>query len=278
MAKPGDVVGVVKYVVKQAPRYQLDANAVVAVAIQEGLMTKGGAPGDNGTSFGPWQLHQGGAYPASAPQQVDAANAWAWSDQGIDYALGRMQSVAGGLKGRPAVRAIVYRFERPKDPATEYKNAVQALPSNDGGPSGGSLAGPIGDIISGVYHGSGIATGVGIVTGAVGTGESIVSGTEAVGHFLGNLTNPAFILRGLEIIGGGLFVLFGLYLLGRQSGVVNRAQGTAAKVAAVIPETRAVAPAIQAKAEAGRQRRAAAKAKRQRRRELDEKYGAEAPF
>jgi hypothetical protein len=226
-------------VVKRAPQYHLDPNAVVAVAIQEGLLTKGGAPGDNGTSFGPWQLHQGGAYPASAPQQQDAANAWAWSDAGVDYALSRMQQVAGGMKGRQAVRAIVFKFERPKNPQAEYAAAVQALPHNDGGPAGGSASGVLGDIISGVYQGSGIATGVGVVTGAAGAAGAVVSGTEAVGSFLGHLTDPKYLLRGLEVVAGGAFVLFALYLLGRQSGVVQQAQGAAMTVASVTPQGRA---------------------------------------
>src|SRR5690242_7857233 len=88
----------------------LDPNAVLSVASQEGL---GGGIGDQGTSYGPFQLHKGGAYPTSAPQAPGDAQAWATSPEGIDYALGRINSVAGGLKGSGAVRAIVERFERP---------------------------------------------------------------------------------------------------------------------------------------------------------------------
>lgn len=270
MPKPGDVAGVASYVLKQAPRYQLDPNAVVAVALQEGLLTKGGAPGDNGTSFGPWQLHQGGAYPASAPQTKDAANAWAWSDAGINYALGRMQSVAGGMKGRQAVKAIVYRFERPADPATEYQNAVQALPASDGGPAGGP--GPWG-LIKGIQVGPVPGVTVGTATGAAG---AAASGAEAVASFLGHLTDPKYLLRGLEVAGGAFFVLLGLYVLGRQAGVVDRATGAVGSVAQVIPEARLAR-------EARLTRRAAAAShpvhvKARQRAALDEKYGAEAPF
>jgi hypothetical protein len=263
-------------VVKRAPQYQLDPNAVVAVAIQEGLLTKGGAPGDNGTSFGPWQLHQGGAYPASAPQQQDAANAWAWSDAGVDYALRQMQSVAGGLKGRQAVRAIVYRFERPKNPAAEYKAAVGALPSNDGGPSGGGGLGAI-------LHGANVVVtsvvpGAGAAEGAVGAAGSVIHGAEATATFLGHLTDPKYLLRGLEVVAGGLFVLFGLYLLGRQAGVVQRAQGAAMTVAQFTP----VGPEAKAAKAAGAiERRSAGQAvhrKAARRAALDRKYGSEAPF
>lgn len=267
--KPGDAASLARYVVKRAPQYQLDPNAVIVVAIQEGIS---GKVGDNGTSFGPWQLHQGGAYPANAPQQADAANAWAWSPAGVDYALSRMSSVAGGLKGRQAVRAIVYRFERPKNPAAEYSAAVQALPSNDGGPqsNGVDILGIIDKVASTAPV---IGPAIGAAGGVAGAAGGVLHSGEALATFLGNLTNPRFILRGLEILGGGLFVLFGLYLLGRQAGLVQKAQGAAMTVASVTPQGRAAkvagaAGAIERKSMGKAARRAA----------LDRKYGTEAPF
>src|SRR5215471_11127055 len=93
----------------------LDPRAVLAVAGQEGLA---GGIGDQGTSFGPFQLHYGGAYPGSAPRgSPQQSHAWAWSPQGLDYALGRIAQVAGGQRGEQAVRSIVSQFERPADPA-----------------------------------------------------------------------------------------------------------------------------------------------------------------
>lgn len=100
----------------------LDPQAVLAIAAHEGL---GGGIGDNNTSFGPWQLHQGGAYPSSAPQDPAAAQQWAWSPQGIDYALGSISHVAGGLKGLPAIEAISTRFERPANPQAEIADAAR---------------------------------------------------------------------------------------------------------------------------------------------------------
>ncbi len=111
------------YIQQRARRYGLDPRAVLAVAAQEGLS---GGIGDNGTSFGPFQLHYGGAYPASAPQGADASQAWAWSPQGVDYALSRMGQVAGGQTGGQAVRSIVSRFERPADPGPEITRALAA--------------------------------------------------------------------------------------------------------------------------------------------------------
>lgn len=267
--KPGDAASLARYVLKQAPRYQLDPNAVVAVALQEGIS---GKVGDNGTSFGPWQLHQGGAYPANAPQAPDAANTWAWSPAGVDYALGRMQSVAGGLKGRAAVHAIVYRFERPTNPAGEYAAAVQALPASDGGPSGGG--GVLGSILHDVNVGATtVVPGLGAAEGAAGAAGSVVSGAESVASFLGKLTDPHFLLRGLEIVGGGLLLLFGLYLLGRQAGVVQGAQSAAMTAASFTPQGRAGKVAMAAGAVEGASMKRAS-----RRAALDRKYGTEAPF
>ena len=113
---------------------QLDPKAVLAVAAQEGL---GGGIGDNGTSFGPFQLHYGGAYPSFAPQGAQASQAWAWSPEGINYALRNISQVAGGLKGPSAVNAIVTRFERPANPSGEVAGALRAYgaPINVGSPT-----------------------------------------------------------------------------------------------------------------------------------------------
>lgn len=102
----------------------LDPRAVLAVSQMEGL---GGGIGDNGTSFGPFQLHYGGAYPSFAPQgNPQASQAWAVSPAGIDYALRQIQAVAGGLHGQPAISNTVSRFERPANIPKEIAGADQA--------------------------------------------------------------------------------------------------------------------------------------------------------
>ena len=99
----------------------LDSNAVFAIASMEGL---GGGVGDHGTSFGPFQLHAGGALPASVWAKGAAyAQQWAWSPAGLDYALSRINSIAGGLRGPAAISAISRRFERPANPAAEIAGA-----------------------------------------------------------------------------------------------------------------------------------------------------------
>jgi len=126
---------VADYIRTRAQALGLDPKAVLAVAAQEGL---GGGIGDKGTSYGPFQLHIGGAYPGFAPQgDPQAAQAWAQSPAGIDYALRQIASVAKGMTGRSAIENIVRRFERPADPGTEVLKAVAAY---GGSPSSTALS------------------------------------------------------------------------------------------------------------------------------------------
>jgi hypothetical protein len=115
-----------KQIAAMARARGLDPRAVLAVAKQEGL---GGGIGDHGTSFGPFQLHYGGAYPSGAPRGAAASQEWAWSPQGVAYALGQMKGVAGGQRGAQAVKSIVTRFERPADPASEVRGALASFGS-----------------------------------------------------------------------------------------------------------------------------------------------------
>jgi len=108
-----------------ATKYHVDPRAALAVASAEGLS---GAAGDNNTSWGPFQLHVGGALPAGRDR------AWAESPAGIDYALRQIAGVAKGLSGPAAIEAIVRQFERPADPTGEIARASQAYGSFAGGP------------------------------------------------------------------------------------------------------------------------------------------------
>ena len=134
---------------RYAPQYRLDPRAVAAIAMNE----SGGrfkAVGDNGTSFGPWQLHVGGALPPGKTAQ------WAESLPGILYALRQMGSVAGGLRGRAAVAAIAQRFERPANPAAEIATALSYY-SQPGFARGTAVAGMGG---GGSVGGGGAAAGI----------------------------------------------------------------------------------------------------------------------
>ena len=223
--KPGDSQALAAYVNRKAPAYGLDPRAVMAVASQEGLS---GNVGDNGTSYGPWQLHKGGAYPASAPQDPQAANAWAWSPAGIDVALADMSKVAGGQQGPQAVHSLVYGFERPSNPQAEYAAALRVYVS--GALSSSGSPGTVGRIISDA------ANPVGAVVGGVG---SVVGGVSGVTGFVSEVTSASFWLRALEVVGGGILLFVGVYLLARRVGLAPSVSGTASRavqVAAVMPK------------------------------------------
>lgn len=107
-----------------ALRYGVDPRAALAVASSEGLS---GLVGDNGTSFGPFQLHIGGALPSGR------GRGWAESPQGIEYAMRQIAAVAKGLQGREAIDSIVRRFERPANPDAEVERAWGSYGSFAGG-------------------------------------------------------------------------------------------------------------------------------------------------
>jgi hypothetical protein len=100
------------YVRQVAPSYGLDPAAVLAMSQHEGIS---GNPGDGNSSFGPWQLHVGGALPSSIGALGPvAAQQWAWSTDGINYALEAMSGNARNLSGYNAVAAIA-NWERSAD-------------------------------------------------------------------------------------------------------------------------------------------------------------------
>lgn len=118
--------------------YHLDPRAVAAVSIMEGG-GRFGAVGDSGTSFGPWQLHVGGALPPGKNAR------WANSPQGVSYALRKMsESGARGLHGQAAIASIVRNFERPANPGAEIAGAIghysrlRGLRAPAGGMAGGA--------------------------------------------------------------------------------------------------------------------------------------------
>jgi hypothetical protein len=224
----GNQAALTSYVDAVAPTYGLDPRAVLAVASQEGLS---GKIGDNGTSFGPWQLHKGGEYPATAPQSQQEANEWAWSVKGVNYALKRMSNVARGKSGSAAIVAIVDKFERPANKAAEiagaerdYAEAASGKVGSAGGTSAVSILKHLADLSP-----AGLAAQESV--SAVQDARGVVKGTESVGSFLGKLTDPSFLLRGLEVVGGAVLALLGLYMLGRMVGLAP----SPAQVAAVTP-------------------------------------------
>jgi murein DD-endopeptidase MepM/ murein hydrolase activator NlpD len=96
-----------QYIAQKARALGIDPFVPLAVAPHEGGFA--GAVGDRGSSFGPFQLHHGGALPAT----VTNPQAWANSPAGVDYALGQIARTLGGRRGEQGVAATVREFERP---------------------------------------------------------------------------------------------------------------------------------------------------------------------
>jgi len=121
----------------------LDPAAVLAVARGEGgLVNRPGTQdiGDlaGGGSYGPFQMYAQGALPKRLRGNRAAADAWAWSPAGIQYALTQISKVARGRKGRDAVVNIIRRFERPADPGSSIQAALARLSSGVGQSVGAS--------------------------------------------------------------------------------------------------------------------------------------------
>ena len=107
---------------KYSAQYGLDPAAVLAYAMTQGTI---GSVGDNGTSFGPFQAHIGGAAGNRSP--ADAA-AWANSEQGLAQMMSMMSRAgARGRKGPDAAAYIVGpSFGRGANPARDMANARAA--------------------------------------------------------------------------------------------------------------------------------------------------------
>lgn len=112
------------WIYADAARYGVDPHAAWSITTHEGLS---GRAGDNNTSFGPFQLHVGGALPSGRGRK------WAESRAGVDYALRSMANAgAKGLRGRAAITAIASRFEKPSDIPGEISDAWLHYQRNPG--------------------------------------------------------------------------------------------------------------------------------------------------
>lgn len=116
--------GALSAIAQACSDYGVDALAAIANALNEGA---NGGIGDGGLAYGPFQDHltEFADRPLYGKGRNNAAvNAWAWSENGIRYCVRAMVNgspSAKGLRGHPAVYAIVYGFEKPGDEAGAYK-------------------------------------------------------------------------------------------------------------------------------------------------------------
>ena len=237
------------YVEQVAPKYGLDPAAVLAVASQEGL---GGGIGDQGTSFGPWQLHAGGALP---PQEYGGPNSpqtqgWAWSTAGVDYALAQIAASASGLSGLPAIEAIVTGFERPANPSKEISGAASHYGSFSGGGAGVSAQDLSLNLLPGVGSGGLFSIGSGVASSTETLAKNELSGVLE------------YIVRGALLIGGLALAMLALVLFARAFGSQLNVPAVSKVADTVTPAGRAVRAASResriatAGAGAARERRA----------------------
>jgi hypothetical protein len=169
-----------------------DIKAILSVVQVEGGLVPA-PPGDHGTSFGPFQLHKGGALPAA---HYGDAQAWAWSKEGIDYAVDRAVAAEHGATGHAAITNIVSGFEHPANPTAEIAKAS-------------------------AYYDSGALDVQG--TGPGSTGQTSVAGTVAGAvtgpwDFVKRIVGLVFSARGLEVAGGALLIILGVLWLARSAG------------------------------------------------------------
>ncbi len=201
---------IAQYIAYKARLLGLDPSAVLGVAYAEGgFAGTSSTPGDHGTSFGPFQLHKGGALP---PQ-------------------------AGNQGGQAAISSIISGFEKPGDFGAGIKaglspdaaarqtrdfRVASAAYNNFNGIASASFgtaktdAGSASDFTS---------AGANVVPGAVGA----VTGTiGSIGKLISWITNGKNITRIGEVILGVILILLGLAMI----GFSTRAGATAAKAAA----------------------------------------------
>lgn len=113
--EPLHVQQLAAYVHANAPLYGLDPAAMLAIASQEGI---GGAIGDGGLAYGPWQDHVtefnriGYSGPVRNNQDVQA---FMWSPDGVDFVMRSMVAAgAAGLTGYDAIVRMATFYERPR--------------------------------------------------------------------------------------------------------------------------------------------------------------------
>ena len=153
----------------------------------------------------------------SSPAQAAAS---ANSPAGIDYALSNIAGVASGEQGSQAISDIVSKFERPANPAPEiskdistYPQAQQAVSLLGTGSAFDRIVKAIFTAPAQVFQGvsghnvNASPTGPNSVLGAAGASGS------GIASFLGIPLPSNAIVRGGEMLAGGVLILLGLIMI-----------------------------------------------------------------
>lgn len=184
-------------ILNSAHKYGVDPWVALSLAYGEGGFNYGSV-GDGGTSYGPYQLHVGGALPAGEDAK------WANSPAGIDYAMRQIASVVGTRTGYQGIIAGVTSFERPADPASEIARDKAWLQKQLGRAGGRT---PIADAKG--YHP--ITSAQEALQGGL---TDVVPGLDSLTGALSGIASSAekWLVRILMIGGGVLMLLAAIFI------------------------------------------------------------------
>lgn len=126
---------------------------------------------------------------------------------------GKAPGIEVGWAGATGLPLAPRPAPRPADQQTpqghSFDNFVQALGGTGGSDTGGSGVLPVSIPAAGKAAGN-------TINAVVAAPGQVVGAATSVGDFVGRITDPSYLLRGLQIVAGGTLLLAGLFLLARQ--------------------------------------------------------------
>lgn len=199
MATPTEII------IATAQRLGVDPILALASAkVESGFNPK--AVGDNGTSFGLYQLHEGGELGNLTPQQAfdPSTNA--------AVALQQFKNVQRSYPNVTDPGQIAALAQRPADPqgyAAKVDQAYSALQQQKKSSNSGGLLGTV--VRDGLQIAGGPAAGVGAVIQA---GQSAAGAVDSAAGFFRWITNQHNWLRLGEILAGATLMVIGVVAVG----------------------------------------------------------------
>ena len=210
-------------IVKDAKAANVDPVAVLAIAQGEGGLTP--APGhydpdqlgNPGWSYGPFQMRSPGALPIRSTGTYGPGYNFAWSEQGIQYAISRIASVSAGKTGPDAIDSIVRNFERPADPAGSVARATARYNAFQ---STGLSVAPTGNAAKGLTaallaEAKALGQDRWYPGGSQGIAGKAGLSLSSIGDLIGFVTSIRFV----ELIGGFALIIIGLSQLAKEAGL-----------------------------------------------------------
>lgn len=232
-----DRQGVINYVGQNAARFGVDPAAALAVANQEGLNRppingvgqSWNLQNEAGFNFGPASFYTGHTAAGETFLNKFGSNSptIAWTPAGLDYWLGLLGNVSGGLVGGAAISAIVHKFENPRadlaqgeinNAQGDYRSFQQAIQNAGTQPGTTSIPDSSGETTD-----TGVSTDAGTTatTGVQGQTQAQTQATAGGTTPPGGPLNLGFadsvqhvIFQFLLVFLGIALLLGGIYLLG----------------------------------------------------------------